>query len=286
MFFLASNIFAQQSLNYSFNNGFDDWDYDFWDSDSRPLIEVQYGSGEPKHENFNNEFNDVGLIELKLGNSSIDYYYHDIIELNASYLTVSQLSHDLKDSEKNALKVNSKLLRIGIGIRSGYGYGNDAFTVLPYYSQNFMIAKMSGTNLPDIRTFISDENYEIDNEILGRYNDAFRYAFSNEGGLKLELSKFIALNGGYEYMVVYPRFMTWKLLGSMAVEMSVLSALDNFVDEIIDRSPLAGPIVNFVLKNAYSYAFYTLRKEDMNWPFDSETPLTYETFKVGFSFTF
>lgn len=281
---LVSNFFAQQNLSLGVD--FDNWDYDFWDSDSRPLIEVQYGFGEPKHKIFNSEFNDVGLVELKLGSSAIDYYYDGIVELNASYLTVSQLSQDLRDSDNNGLKIDSKLLRIGMGIRTGYGYGNEAFTLLPYHSQNYMIAKLSDTNLPDVRTFIPDESYEIDEKILGRYNDAFRFTTSNEGGAKIELSNFIAVNGGYEFTVIYPRFMTWKHLGSYSLEMIGFSALDHFIDEIIDRSPLSGPIVNFVLKNAYSYAFYTLRKEDMNWPFESETPLTYETFKVGFSFTF
>ncbi len=284
LFLIVSNIHAQK--NNSFNLRFDDWDYDFWDTDSRPLIEVQYGFGEPKHKIFNSEFNDVGLVELKLGNSAIDYYHDDFVELDAGYLFVSQLSQDLRDAEKDALKVDSKLLRIGLGLRKGYGYGNEAFTFIPYHSQNYMIAKLTKTNLPDVRTTIPNENFEVDQEILGRYNDAFRFATSNEGGAKIELSNFLAVNGGYEFTVIYPRFMTWKHIGSYSIEMIGVSALDHFIEEIIDRSPLSGPIVNFILKNAYSYAFYTLRKEDMNWPFESETPLTYETFKFGFSFTF
>ncbi len=285
VFVFSLTIINAQNYNSSASNS-DDWSYDFWDADTRPLIEVQYGFGEPKHKKFNSEFNDIGLVELKLGNSGIDYYYDGIVELNSGYIFVSQLSQDLKDDTKDELKVDSKLLRIGFGTRTGYGYGNEAFSLIPYFADNFMMSKLTDTNLPDVRTFVPDESFEVDQEILGRYEGAFRFSSSSEGGVKIELSNFISVNAGYEYSVVYPRFMTWKHLGSVAIEKIGLTALDNFIDEIFDRSPLSGPIVNFVLKNAYSYAFYTLKKEDMNWPFESETPLTYETFKFGVSFNF
>jgi hypothetical protein len=40
------------------------------------------------------------------------------------------------------------------------------------------------------------------------------------------------------------------------------------------------------LKGAYQYAFYTLTKDKMNWPFNTESPLTYENFKFGVTLTF
>jgi hypothetical protein len=54
----------------------------------------------------------------------------------------------------------------------------------------------------------------------------------------------------------------------------------------MDSSPVAGPIMNFLLKGGYSYAFYKLKSEKMNWPFNTETPLTYETIKFGLTFSF
>jgi hypothetical protein len=47
-----------------------------------------------------------------------------------------------------------------------------------------------------------------------------------------------------------------------------------------------GPIMYFVLKNGISYVFYTQLQEKMNWPFNSETPLTIETIKIGASISF
>ena len=62
--------------------------------------------------------------------------------------------------------------------------------------------------------------------------------------------------------------------------------IDNFVDKIFDRSPAAVPVVDFLLKNGLAYSLYLLKKENMNWPFNTETPLTYETFKLGVTFLF
>jgi hypothetical protein len=62
--------------------------------------------------------------------------------------------------------------------------------------------------------------------------------------------------------------------------------LDTFINEVFKSSPAAGPIVNFVLKNALAYGIYELRQEKMNWPFSSEAPLAFDQFKVGVTFIF
>ena len=62
--------------------------------------------------------------------------------------------------------------------------------------------------------------------------------------------------------------------------------LDNFIDEVSDSSPYATPVVDFLLNNGLSYAFFTLKKDRMNWPFETEAPLTYETIKLGITITF
>ena len=58
--------------------------------------------------------------------------------------------------------------------------------------------------------------------------------------------------------------MVWKHLGSYAIEIAGLAILDEFVEEITDSSPAAGPLMNALLKGAYSFAFYQLKKENKN----------------------
>ena len=126
----------------------------------------------------------------------------------------------------------------------------------------------------------------MDKKILDRYDGAFRFGTASEGGVRIEIANTVSLDAGFEASVIFPRHLFWKQLISFAIESGGQGAVDFFVDEVMDNSPAAGPIVNFVLKNALSYGFYLLKKDSMNWPFETEKPLTYETFKMGVSFTF
>jgi hypothetical protein len=58
-------------------------------------------------------------------------------------------------------------------------------------------------------------------------------------------------------------------------------AADMFVDEVEQASPYAAPVVRFILEGALQYAFYELREDEVNWPFDTEPPLTVDMFKLG-----
>jgi hypothetical protein len=127
---------------------------------------------------------------------------------------------------------------------------------------------------------------DIDQNIFDLYYDTFRFGETSTAGLKIQFGSMVALNSGYEFSVVYSRHLFWYWLGSFAIEKGGMGLLDRFVDEILDGTPAAGPVLNWVLKNAYSYGFFLLRKENMNWPFSTAPPLTYETFKLGLSFTF
>lgn len=51
------------------------------------------------------------------------------------------------------------------------------------------------------------------------------------------------------------------------------------------RSPTMS-MVNFVLKNAFSYGFHELRKKNGSWPFESEAPISNDTFMIGVTMVF
>jgi len=106
------------------------------------------------------------------------------------------------------------------------------------------------------------------------------------GGILLQIFPMMTLRADYERQIIFPRLSFWKFTGSYAVEMIGEEMLDSFVKEIVRSSPNTGPIVNFILKNGYAYAFYELRKEKMHWPFTSTEPLMYNSYKVGMTFTF
>jgi len=107
-----------------------------------------------------------------------------------------------------------------------------------------------------------------------------------EGGVKLRLVPLVIIDVGFERAIVFRRHLFWKWVGSVALEGMANWGMDAFIDRVLQSSPAAVPVVSFVLKNALSYGVYQLRKDTMNYPFDSEAPLFLDTFKFGATFVF
>lgn len=252
-----------------------DWD---WDWDQRPFMELSYGFGKVKHKDFSRDFDDIGLAELKLGFLSQEDEHEDyIVKFKESFVLFSNLSTDIAASTSDN-KMPTDMWRFGFGRKSGYGYRTSAVSVLPYYQGAMTWSRF---NPADPITISQD-----DLKIIDRYRETFRFGTTNEGGIRLEFADFISINGGYETAVVFPRHLFWKHSASFLIEAGGHGLIDWFVKEILDSSPAAAPVVNFLLHNGLSFAFHTLKREDMNWPFKTETPLTYETVKLGMTFTF
>ena len=72
----------------------------------------------------------------------------------------------------------------------------------------------------------------------------------------------------------------------MIIEQAGAGMIDGFVGSILKHEPVAGAIVNFVLKNAYYFGINQLRSKQMNWPLGGEATLNYSTFKAGLTFSF
>ncbi|HSL88694.1 MAG TPA: hypothetical protein VK870_05295, partial [Ignavibacteriaceae bacterium] len=134
----------------------------------------------------------------------------------------------------------------------------------------------------DVLTLVPDP----DADIINLYDESFRFGTSGEGGLRIQFIDNIAIEAGYERAIVFQRHLFWKWAGSTVIEGTAQGLLDTFINEVFKSSPAAGPIVNFLLKNALAYGIYELRQEKMNWPFSSEAPLTFDQFKVGVTFVF
>lgn len=266
--------------------------FPFNDQSGDPFIEVHYGFSTPKQKNIFSKFANVGFDEIKLGYSDIDTAYKpNIIGLKDRYVFASRISSYLKSGNPNFDEMISDMWRFGIGWRSGYGYRFGVFTITPYHASGFSWSRVemetSDYDFAQLTTPpISYENQLNDYSILNRYQDSFRFGTVCEGGISLTISNTLSVNTGYEAAVIFPRYMFWKHAGSFLIEEGGLSLLDHFIDEIAQRSPIAAPLVNFLLKNGFSYAFYTLKKDKMNWPFETEAPMTYETFKFGITITF
>ena len=260
------------------------WEFDLYGKDyfykSRPTIDITYGASKISLKNSGVNFNDAGLIEVKLGYTYLgkSKYSKSISRFESNFLYGSYIS-----SKINAKKISGaedKTWRFGIGNANGYGYmlGKKSSLVL-YNSNSFTWTRyQSGIG----QTSITD-NFDKPKDVFER---SLRFGTTTEAGIIVPIAGFVNLQAQYDRTIVFPRHLFWKHLGSMMVEAIGQSAIDGFMKAIMKSSPTAGPILNFILKNALSYGIYELRREKMNWPFNSAEPLIFESFKAGFTFTF
>jgi len=284
LFFIASSLFAQDDKS-RYTDYIDENVLDFIYK-SRPMIEINYGLGTPKHEKIIGEFANIGSWDIKLGKSEQKNYNNVLVDLTERYMFGGYFSSDQQDYSSNENKILTDAYRFGFGSRDGVGYGGSFLSVIPYVSQDFVWTKLNNNDslaIPD------DEYYENDTSILDDYYGTFRFGDKASYGVKLELISSFQVNAYYETSVVYRRHLFWYWSGSFIVSQVGFNILNYFTDDIVDSSPILGPIFNFALKAGYQYGYYLLRKEHMNWPFNTsgeEAPLTFETVNIGVSFVF
>lgn len=290
LFLTSSALYAQEDSVKSK----DDWDWHWeWEWDdfdlgfrkSHPAITLQYGLATLQREDLQSlELVDPGLVELRLGyiKDRPAWRSEDIIKHKYSYLYLSNASNSLNSKDANTGELENDMWRFGFGWSSGYGYKlSESAAIVPYYTYTLNWSRIDFKE-PQGLTSVS----QSDESILNYYDESFRFGTSNEGGLRIKLIDNLILEAGYERSVVFQRHLFWKWLGSAVIEAAGQGLLDTFINEIFKSSPAAGPIVNFLLKNALAYGIYELRQEKMNWPFSSEAPMSYDQFKFGVTVAF
>ncbi len=248
--------------------------------DGLPMLELNYGFTTPEYKNLQSDFAGFGALDIKLGYSKVDTFELNVTEVNEKFLTGGKVSSKLLN--KNDEGYRADIWKFGFGKRDGYGYRFNKIGIEPYVQEGFIWS--------DFKLLQGDnpfpESLTEDNQLLQRFEGRIRFGSNGESGLKLRFGEHLALNAAYEYNQIFPRYLFWKHVGSLAIENAASKLLDEFIDEIAYSSPIAAPLIHAFLKGGLSYAFYELRKESMNWPFESESPISYAALKLGVSFTF
>jgi hypothetical protein len=264
---------------------FEDYDLDFEFSfkKSSPTILFNYGLTKLSRKDFSSkDFVNPISFELKLGTTRQKNIYDkdDLIKETLNYFAISNHTSYLRGKGSNTFSINNDTWEFGFGNQKGYGYKiSSSFSIIPYTENSFNWSRVNfayDTNSVDIN----------DRKIIELYDESFRYGNSIAGGIKFQILNNFAFDLSYERQVIFQRLLFWKLAGSTLIEFASQGLLDNFIERIFKSSPYTAPIVSFVLKNALSYGIYELRREKMNWPFNSEPSLFFDQFKVGVSFIF
>lgn len=252
----------------------------------KPTLELSYGMTKNKIKSMGNNFFDNGSASIKLGYSTSSVANDYVLRFRQGYLFAGNYSQDLRKKQTGGNKADVQAWRFGVGAQEAYGYTFGNFSVIPYSSGSLVWTRIKiDANNPAL---LSAPAVFTPNELkqLSMFDESFRFGTAAEGGIKIQFVPLISLNASYERQIVFPRYMVWKHLGSMVIEFAGQAGIDAFIREVMDSSPAAAPVLNFLLKNGFSYALYQLRQEKMNWPFDTAEPFSFDTFNVGMTFTF
>jgi hypothetical protein len=244
----------------------------------KPMIDVTYGFGPVKQKLFQGTLSDMSLIDLKLGYFRTKPDSETPPGLDDKFVTFTYSASDLFRSSAAPAEVASTMLRFGIGTRGGYAYDFGSSYLYPYHQTSFLWTKLTTQRPAGLSA--------ADTDILDRYEGAFRFGGSTEGGIAFGIGEIVALRFGYEAAVVYPRHVFWPWVGSFGIAAIGMGAITHFSHDIVEASPTFGPFLYALLRAGLAYGYYLTVRDNQYWPFDSETPLTTEAFKFGVTFTF
>ncbi len=253
------------------------WGYERY---SKPFIEAGFGLAQADHYKFGGTFYLNGLAEAKFGYSATDSFTTGVIRLKENYFVGSLLQKDLnfimEEDEPDYTSMDIK--RFGFGVRRGFGYNLAILRILPYIQNSFMWSQMSSVRPAGLS--------QEDIDLLDRFEDSYRFNFVNGTGLKIRLFGSLEADASYEYTVVYPRVIFWQWLGSYTIMYMSMGVISSFARDIVENSPLLGPLVYFAMTNGLNYAFYSAFKSNMNWPFPSEAAMYNQSLKISLSLVF
>lgn len=245
---------------------------------SRPFVEFGYGLDWPRHKRMEAEFPSTGALDFKGGYLSVEVLEHGLVKLDDRFIHGSWYSSDLGGGSGGTDGLTGTMGRFGFGRRKGYGYDLKDAAIVPYFTSAVSWTEVSTDRPPTLG--------QTDQDILNRYEGTFRFGPTVEAGVRVSFGPTVSVLGGYELNVIYPRVVFWEWLGSVSIAAIADGVVTWFGEDIMDASPVFGPIMIFVVRGALTWGFYQLWREEMNWPFHSETPMTHETAKFGLNFTF
>ncbi len=283
LFFLCLSAYAQKInsiQNYKATN-FDNFDFENLSTTTKSFIEIYYGLNSLKYKPYlaNKNVAQGSLTEIAYGRQTKNPAgNYRIAEFEDEYFFSSYFSGL---TPKNNSEINFNLWRFGLALRKGYGYYTGInISIFPYYQMGLTWNRGDFAE-PNIRTFTGEVSF------FKRFNKNLRFGTINNAGLNIGITNFLSIGGSFETAVIFPRYLALKQFGSFFIELLSQTGIDYLTKGVIVKAaPNITPVAYFLLKNGLSYLFFSLKKEKMNWPFNTEAPLTFETYKFHITIAF
>ena len=285
---IDSTIAIDDDFNYHFDFGefghdeFEDFDLlRYLYAGKMPRIDVNYSFNTPAihSDYFDDKFAQTGGLEFTAGYTKNKLSKNnELIKSTFDYLRFAYYSPELGKEPTDLSKLKSEGWKFTWGDKTGYGW---------VFSESADLTLFHGDNFNWTRLDIdSAKKNPMQQGRLSRFDKEIKFGRSFEAGVNLRLWNQVGLSASYEQEHLFARHLFWYWAGSEVIEAAVTGLTSSFIHDITKRSKVAGPIINFIIRNGIAYGVYELRKKDMNWPFDTEAPMYIERFKLGINFTF
>jgi len=244
--------------------------------DYRPYLEVGYGLGLLSHKDFSADLPTMGVLQGKIGYRKIKPFKDINVQLDDRFLIGTYSSSSVVPGEETADSLTADVYRFGAGVRSGYGW--NFLNLTPYHQYSISTLKI-------VNSFPAQLS-SPDSAILARAGGAYKLGMTTEAGLSAEIFSSLGVAASYETAVIYNKVVFWEWLGSYFVAATAIGVMSEFAEDIVSVSPILGPVLYFVLRNGVAIAYFYALSDNMNWPFDSETPMMTHSFRLDFSLRF
>ncbi len=278
--FLVQGGLAQEDSTATPTGGEEDWS---WFRFRRsPTIGIWYGGTATTLHGSQQSIAGFSAAEVRLGGTreDVEDQTAGVVDHRTTYLSFGAVSSGLGGTRATDA-IALEQWRVGTCRERGYGYrfgpGRSDAALLFLSTEGMQWTQVK------IREGMRGG---ADSVRLARFDGRFRFGTKMDAVIRFRIAPLFAIDAGFERSAVFERHMFWRWAGSALLEGGGQWLLDRFVDRILKSTPEAAPVVAFLLKNAFAYGVYELRKESMNFPFDSEAPLMNDSFRVGLTFVF
>jgi hypothetical protein len=254
----------------------------------RPRITGQYGMA---------EFNRMGLSDMTHGltlfggSVGMEQYRRMVVDVDIIRIKSDGIffhmgragSMPTKDSSFDgvpfAAHTSMDALVFGSIDESGYGYALGENSSL-----RFLVCDNSTWTSVTPRTYAERDTAGW--QKVRDFTGNVRFGSTMAPTIEWKMGSTLSLRASYSWTQVLPRHMFWYWAGSEIIE-GVADGIAGGIVKAFGRSSTASlPVMNFILRNAVAYTFKELRRDKMNWPFDTAAPLNITSWNVGLSVTF
>ena len=254
--------------------------------DYRAGIALTYGTGSLNRVGLAADLASVGALDFRLGFVGEGDFAgrSDLVAYGAININVAYFGSSLSIESPSNDQIETSLWRFGLGTEDGYGYrfGTSGRRVV----LSNVGAIVGGAYFFDWDDPTGVDLSAADSLVLDGFGRTARFGDMWEASAQVWFDEAMGARIGYERAVMYPCFKTWKWMGASLLYSITGLILEKFSEAAGKDAPGSVPIVDFLLEGALGYVYYELREESTNWPFDTEEPLSYDTFRLGVTYKF